>query len=223
MHGFTPLKFQPLMGEMLRKPVRQGSHWGSQLYIHRAQATSQTGGTHWATLGQSTVYTESTDNQSDRGHTLGHTGAVNCTYREHRQPVRQGAHSGAHWASQLYIQRAQTTIQRANRGAVNCTFRRHRQQVRQSNLCCIYMEMLKVNCYVGPWRLCCHLAKALKLSYSRVSHWRKSSDSVKLAAILEVHCVVFGVDSEAYTEHGPVVTSIPQGRYIVDPFLHYVS
>ena len=70
-----------------------------------AQTTRQTGGTHSGAV--STVRTEGTDNQSDRSYPLGHTGAVNCTFRGHRQPVRQGAH----WDRQLYIQRAQTTIQ----------------------------------------------------------------------------------------------------------------
>ena len=46
-----------------------------------------------------------------QGHIVGHTGAVNCTYRGYRQPARQGARSGAHWGSQLYIQRAQKTSQ----------------------------------------------------------------------------------------------------------------
>ena len=69
-----------------------------QLYIQRAQTTSQTGGTHWGTLGQSTVHSEGTGNQSNRGH----TGTDNCTYRGHRQPVRQGDHSRAHWVKYCF-------------------------------------------------------------------------------------------------------------------------
>ena len=56
-----------------------------QLYIQRAQITSQSGGTQWDTLGQSTVHSEGTDNQSDRGHTACHTGTVNCIFKGHRQ------------------------------------------------------------------------------------------------------------------------------------------
>ena len=46
-------------------------------------------------------------------------GTVNCTFRGHRQPVRQGAHSGAQWGSQPYIQRAQTTSQTGGTGALS--------------------------------------------------------------------------------------------------------
>ena len=56
-----------------------------QSTVHsRVQTTSQTGGTG----ALSNVHTDNTDNQIDRGHTLwgtvGHSGAVNCTYRGHR-------------------------------------------------------------------------------------------------------------------------------------------
>ena len=100
------------------------------LYIQRVQTTSQSEGTQWGILRQSTVHTEGTYNQPDRGQTVGHTGVVNCTYKGHRQPVGHGhngavnctyrgpdnqsdrrVHSGAHWGSQLYIRRAQTTSQ----------------------------------------------------------------------------------------------------------------
>ena len=76
-----------------------------------------------------TVHTERTDNQSDKGHkvghcqlyiqrtqttsmqehTVGHTGAINCTYRGHTQPDME--YSVGHT------------------GTVNCTFRRQRQPV----------------------------------------------------------------------------------------------
>ena len=49
-------------------------HWCCQLYIQRAQRTSQTGGTQWDTVGQGTVNSEGTDNQPDKGHTLGTLG-----------------------------------------------------------------------------------------------------------------------------------------------------
>ena len=64
-----------------------------------AQTTRQTGetlsGAHGDTGALSTVYIEGTDNQSDRGHIVGHSGAVNCTFRGHRQSVSQGAHDSA--------------------------------------------------------------------------------------------------------------------------------
>ena len=98
-----------------------------QLYIQRAQTTSQTGGTQWGTVIQraqatsqsgaqsgalSTVHTEGTYSQSDRGTQWVHWGLVYCTFRGHRQPVSEGAHSG-------------------HTGAVSCTFRGHRQPDRQ--------------------------------------------------------------------------------------------
>ena len=52
--------------------------------LTEALTTRPTGGIHSRAL--STVHSEGTDNQSVRGQ----TGAVNCTYRMHRQPVRQG-------------------------------------------------------------------------------------------------------------------------------------
>ena len=69
---------------------REHTHWGTlghcQLYIQRAQTTSQTGGTQWSTVN---LHLEGKDNQSFKGHTVWHTGAVNCAFRGHRQPVRQ--------------------------------------------------------------------------------------------------------------------------------------
>ena len=119
----------------------RGTLWHCLQYIHRALATRR---------GWGRVVTEGTYNQTDRGHTqwdtLGYChlniqraqttsqtggrqwGTINCTYRGHRQPVRQGADSGAlptvHTEgtdnqsdrstlghSQLYIQRALVTRQ----------------------------------------------------------------------------------------------------------------
>ena len=78
-----------------------------QLYIQRAQTTSQSGA-QWATLGQSAVHTEGTDNESNRG-PLGHC----LLYIQRAQATRPTGvtHSGAHW------------------GTVNCTYRGHSQPV----------------------------------------------------------------------------------------------
>ena len=54
-----------------------------------AQTTRHTDRTHsgayCGTGALSIVHTEGTDNQTNRVNTLGHTGAVNCTFRGHRQ------------------------------------------------------------------------------------------------------------------------------------------
>ena len=100
------------------------------LYIQRALATSQAGGR----LG-----TEGTDNQSDRGHAIGHSEAVNCTYRGHRQPVRKGAHSETQRNSHATVYSEGTDNQSdrghtvGNTGAVNCTFKGYRQPIRQGH------------------------------------------------------------------------------------------
>ena len=85
---------------------REHTKWSTlgqyQLYIQRALATSQTGPTGVL----STVHTEGTGNQSDRGHTVGH-----CQlYIQRAQTTSQtgGTHSGAHWGSQTYGNRTVT-------------------------------------------------------------------------------------------------------------------
>ena len=98
-HSVTPIVYCSLYIQRALATSRSGvAEW--------AQTTRQTGcthsGAHWALP---TVNIEGTDNQSDRGHTVrfrghgqpisqehrvGHTGAVNCTYRGHIQPYRQG-------------------------------------------------------------------------------------------------------------------------------------
>ena len=83
--------------------------------MQRAQTTSQTVKCHTGALSTEHIEysgnqpvvaghcggTEGTDNQTESTvGTPGHWAAVNCTYGGHKQPVRQRAHSGAHWCAE---------------------------------------------------------------------------------------------------------------------------
>ena len=60
---------------------------------------------------------------------VGHTGAVNCTYRGHRQPDR------GHTVEQSTVHTEGTDNQTwGTSGAVNCTYRGHRQPDRRNTV-----------------------------------------------------------------------------------------
>ena len=68
-------------------------HAGAGNYIQRVQLTTQTG----RAVGQSTVHTEGTDNQSDRGKEQSRAQwAVNCTFRGQILTSQTGGHTVGH-------------------------------------------------------------------------------------------------------------------------------
>ena len=73
-------------------------HW--QLYIQRAQTTSQTRGTQWDTHEQSTVHTKGTENQTGMGHTLGYP------------PIGSSANAETDIVRHLTIKACKTPLQR---------------------------------------------------------------------------------------------------------------